>query len=274
MMQGMELIRHRRSVRTFDGAALRPEDAEKLIAFAEAQENPYGLPITWKLLSLKADGLSTPVIAGADAFLGGKMKRAPHAEEAFGYAMERVVLQAEAMGLGTTWIAGTMDRPAFERAMDLQPDEVMPCVTPLGVPAKHMSLRETMMRKGVRADRRFDFGEVFLDGDFTRPLTEDAAGAWREPLEMVRWAPSAVNKQPWRVVLRDGAAHLYEQQSKGYVDASGWDVQRVDAGIALCHLCYGLEQQGLKPAVTVADPGLPLPENTLYIATVTPAGAP
>ncbi len=43
-MNGLESIRHRRSVRTFDGSPLRPEDAEKLLRFAENIETPYGIP--------------------------------------------------------------------------------------------------------------------------------------------------------------------------------------------------------------------------------------
>ena len=266
-MKGMELIRHRRSVRTFDGKALRPEDAEALMRYARNVENPYGLPIEWRLLSAKADGLSTPVIVGADTFIAGKLRRAPHGEEAFGYAFERIVLRAEAMGLGTTWIAGTMDRPAFERAMELAPDEVMPCVSPLGYPAPKMSLREGLMRKGVRADSRVDFTKLFFDGRFDAPLTPEAAGPFAEALEMVRWAPSAVNKQPWRVVVAGGAAHFYEKRGKGYVDAAGWDLQKVDVGIALCHFAYGLEQAGRTAKLAVLDPGIAAPEDTLYIAT-------
>ena len=56
----------------------------------------------------------------------------PHFEEALGYAMEQFVLDAWSVGIGTTWIGGTMDRQAFEKAMDLSEDEVMPCVSPIG----------------------------------------------------------------------------------------------------------------------------------------------
>ena len=90
------------------------------------------------------------------------MQRLPHAEEAFGYVFERVVLFTEAKGIGTTWIGGTMDRGAFERAMGLEEGEVMPCVSPLGYPARKMSLRETMMRKGVKADSRLPFEALFF----------------------------------------------------------------------------------------------------------------
>ena len=262
-MNSLELIRHRRSVRTFDGNPLRPEDAEKLLRFAEGIETPYGIPITWKLLSAKADGLSSPVIVGTDAYIAGKLRRQPHAEEAFGYAFEKLVLYAESLGIGTTWIAGTMDRPAFEKAMELKADEVMPCVSPLGYPGKKMSLRETMMRKGVRADSRMEFSELFFDGSFEKPLSENTP--YKDALEMVRWAPSAVNKQPWRVVIDGKQAHFYEKKSKGYVDGTGWDLQKVDLGIALYHFAYGLDET---VQLSIADPGLSAPDGMEYVATL------
>ena len=195
-MNGMELIRHRRSVRTFDGNPLRREDAQELLRFSQSISTPYGIPITWKLLSAKEDGLSSPVIVGTDTYIAGKLKRQPHAEEAFGYAFEKLVLRAEAMGIGTTWIAGTMDRPAFEKAMQLNADEAMPCVSPLGYPAKRMSLRETMMRKGVRADSRMEWRELFFDRSFVKKW---ALLRWRRPSSRTppnAWtagtAPSAV----------------------------------------------------------------------------------
>ncbi len=262
-MNNLELIRHRRSVRTFDGNPLRREDAEELLRFAQGISTPYGIPITWKLLSAREDGLSSPVITGTDSYIAGKVTRRPHAEEAFGYAFEKLVLHAEAMGIGTTWIAGTMDRPAFEKAMQLKADEVMPCVSPLGYPAKKMSLRETMMRKGIHADSRMEWRELFFDRSFDRPLPENAP--CRDALEMVRRAPSAVNKQPWRVVVDGGQAHFYEKKSRGFEDASGWDLQKIDVGIAMCHFAVGFED---RVQLVIADPGLTAPEGTVYIATL------
>ena len=266
-MTFMELVRSRRSVRTFDGSALKPEDAERILACAKAAENPYGIPIEWRLLSAKKDGLSTPVIVGADTFIAGKLRPAPHAEEAFGYAFEEIVLFAQSLGVGSTWIAGTMDRPAFERAMELTGDEVMPCVSPLGYAAPKMSLRESMMRKGVKADRRLDFGTLFFDGAFDVPLTPEKAAILAEPLETVRWAPSAVNKQPWRVIWDGRAAHFYEKKNRGYVSASGWDLQKIDLGIALCYFSRALAEKGIKAAFGTNDPGLTAPQDTEYIAS-------
>ena len=265
-MNVLEAIRTRRSVRTFDGVPLRPDDAKKIPAFALKVENPYGIPIEWRLLDAEKHGLSSPVIVGADTYIAGKLRRVPHAEEAFGYTFEKVVLFAESLGVGTTWIAGTMKRDAFEKAMALSDGEVMPCVSPLGYPAKKMSLRESMMRKGIGADNRFAFGEVFFDGSFDKPLTKDAAGVLADALEAVRLAPSAVNKQPWRVVLSGDKAHFYEKRSRGYDDGA-WDIQKIDMGIALCHFELAANELGIKTAFEISDPGIVLPADTAYIAS-------
>jgi len=266
-MNALELIKSRRSVRSFDGNALRPEDAQNLLSFAEKVENPYDLPIIWKLLDAKKHGLKSPVIVGTDTYIAGKMRRTAHAEEAFGYAFEKVVLFAQSLGVGTTWIAGTMNRDAFERAMAVSDDEVMPCVSPLGYPAEKMSLRETMMRKGIGADSRLAFGELFFDGSFDHPLTESGAGKLADALAAVRLAPSAVNKQPWRVLVCDDKAHFYEKQSKGYVADNGWDLQKVDVGIALSHFELAAAECGLALSFVISDPAIPMQEGMQYIAS-------
>ncbi len=259
-------IRKRRSVRTFDGTALSPEDAQKIMEFAEKADNPYGIPVEWKLLDAKRDGLSSPVIVGTDAYIAGRMKQVPHAEEAFGYEFEKIVLYATSLGVGTTWIAGTMNRNAFEKAMGVSDGEVMPCMSPLGYPAGKMSLRETLMRKGVKADSRLGFGELFYDGSFGTPLTEEKAGEIAPALEAVRLAPSAVNKQPWRAVLCGNKVHFYEKRSRGYDDGA-WDVQKIDMGIALCHFELTAKENGLTAVFGTEDPGISTSDDTVYIAT-------
>ena len=264
-MTGMELVRHRRSVRTFDGNALKKEDENNILAFAEKLENPFGLPITFRVLNAKENGLSSQVIVGAETFIAGKMKRAPHAEEAFGFSFEKLVLYVESLGIGTTIIAGTMNRQTFERVMNVGPDEILPCVSPLGYPAQKMSIREGIMRKSIKADSRLPFETLFFSRSFDTPLTPDSAGALADPLEMVRWAPSAVNKQPWRIVTDGDTVHIYEKKSRGYVDGSGWDLQKIDIGIAMYHLTLGIREQGRTICFSVNDPGLAAGPDTQYI---------
>ena len=244
-MSMQELIRNRRSVRSFAGEPLRQEDAARILAFANELENPYELQIEWKLLDRKNENLSVPVITGTDTYIAGKMQRTAHAEEAFGYTFEKVVLFAQSLGVGTTWIAGTMDRKAFEHAMHLT---------------------ETMMRKGVKADSRLDFEKLFFDGAFEKPLSAETAGELRLPLEMVRLSPSAVNGQPWRVICCGDCIHFYEKKSKGMASGT-WDIQKIDMGIALCHFELGAVESGLHPVLYVENPGMSGRDGLIYIAS-------
>jgi len=261
-----ECIKERRSVRTFDGRTLDEETKARLMDFAGKIENPWGIPVEFRFLEAKRDGLTCPVMTGTDLYVGGKVKTVPYANSAFGYSFEAFVLYAQSLGLGTVWLGGTMNRGAFETAMDLGADEMMPCASPVGYPAAKMSMRETMMRKAVKADERQSFGELFFDGDFDVPLTEEKAGQFREPLEMVRLAPSAVNKQPWRVVVSDGTAHFY-RKGKGAAGDSRLDMQRVDLGIALCHFALTAEELGMELQFVQEEPKLQTPFEAEYVGS-------
>lgn len=262
-----EIVRERRSVRTYDGRELSHEHKESLVSFMVNIENPYNLPVKFKLLSAKENGLVCPVVSGTDLYVGGKMKRSAFAEEAFGYSFEMLVLYAQSLGIGTVWLGGTMNRPAYEEAMHLDSDEMMPCASSLGYASQKMSVRETMMRKAIKANERLPFDKLFFDGSFKVSLTEEKAGRFLKPLEMVRLAPSAVNKQPWRVVVAENAAHFYLKRSKGFTVGSSLDMQKIDIGIALCHFALAAKENDLNIAFSVNDPKIETDSDTEYIAS-------
>ena len=108
--------------------------------------------------------------------------------------------------------------------------------------------------------------EVFAAGKLKRgPLSEEGAGEYREALELLRWAPSAVNKQPWRVVRQETGFHFYKKRSLPVTDRG--DVQKLDIGIALAHFVLALEEQGISGTVTAADPSLKNDEDVEYIVS-------
>lgn len=261
-------IMGRKSVRSFDGTPLRPEDRKKLEAYTRELTNPFGIPVECVLLDANKEGLSSPVITGETLYVAGMVEKKPYGDIAFGFSFEKLVLYAWSLGIGTTWIAGTMKREKFQQAAGLREGWMMPCISPLGYPAKKRSLKETMMRKGVGADSRLPGEKLFFDNGFDKPLAGEKLAALAGPLELTRWAPSAVNKQPWRLVAAEGRVHFYEKKDKGYTGEDTGDLQKIDVGIALCHFLLGLEAQVKTPSVTVADPGIPTPADTEYIATV------
>ncbi len=264
----LTVIKGRKSVRTFDPQPISNEDKEKLEQYIQTITDPFDIPVRFMLLDAKEFGLSSPVLTGESLYVAGIVKKMPYADVAFGFAFEKLVLYAWSLGIGTTWIGGTMKRELFEQAARLAEGEMMPCMSPLGYPAKKRSLREIMMRKGIAADSRISAEKLFFDGTFDTVLPAEKQAKIGDLIEMVRWAPSAVNKQPWRIVVSGQDFHFYEKHDKNYFSEKTGDLQKVDVGIALCHMVMGLEEKGKKYEVVVADPGSSVPEGCEYIATV------
>lgn len=160
-------------------------------------------------------------------------------------------------------LAASLSRAAFEKAMELEDGEVLPAASPVGYPAKKRSIRESLMRKGLKSDERIPFDHLFFDETYGTPQTASSAGPYGEALEMARWAPSAGNKQPWRAVVKDNAVDFYEEKSMK--DSPLGDIQKVDVGIALAHFDLTMREEGQKGRFAEADPGIALPENVHYI---------
>lgn len=261
-----KIILNRRSVRTFEPKALPQDVLDGIENYAASLTNPWNIPCTFHLYDAKRFNLSSPVIVGAPYYLIGKCKNVPDFELAFGYTMQKITTFIEEIGLGTVFIGGTMKREPFEKAIDLQADEVMPCISPVGIPAKKMAIRETLMRQGVKADTRLPMGELFFEGSFKTPLAPQDE-ITQTALRLIRRAPSAVNKQPWRV-LKDGSTyHFYEDKTLNSGAESG-DMQKIDLGIAIACFTMVLDQYNVPYDIGFQDPKIADTGNKLYCAYV------
>ena len=258
-----DLIRSRTSVRTFTGEPLSADDRKKLEEYIAAETNPFNVPIEFRLLDVKEYGLSSPVIVGADMYLAAKVERAGNYELAFGYSFENACLYALSLGIGTVMLAASLSRKAFEQAMDVRADEVLPVASPVGYPAEKKSIRESLMRKGLKADDRKPFDTLFFAETFENPLSKEDGGIFSEALEMARWAPSAGNQQPWRAVVSGTEVHFYEKRSMK--ESALGDIQKVDVGIALCHFDLVMQEEGKQGSFHFEDPGISTPEDTCYM---------
>ncbi len=262
----IKIIKGRKSIRTFDGNSISTEHRQAIADYMKDIPNPFGIPVEFVILDAKEHGLSSPVLAGDRTYVAGKVEKKPYADVAFGYSFEKLVIYAWSLGIGTVWIGGTMKRELFEKAAGLKSGEMMPCISPIGYPAEKRSVKEIMMRKGVGADSRIPAEKLFFENEWGRAYMPDEE--MQEVLEMVRWAPSAVNKQPWRIIVKDGLYHFYEKKDKGFTNEATGDLQKIDVGIALSHFIMGLENNGKKAEISIQDPGLEIPSDAEYIVTV------
>ena len=237
-----DLIRRRRSWRSYGGQPLEPEQRDALARFFNSLETPFwGNAPRFELVDVGHPGRGRMpgtygVIKGAGVFLVGAVKRGRRDMEDFGFLFEKIVLYATELGLGTCWIGLTFARMPLAERIHLEPDETIPAVSPLGYPAPSRSVLDAVTRAGVGATKRKPWPNLFFDRTWGAPLSKQAAGAYEVPLEMVRLGPSATNNQPWRVVRHNGAWHFFLRRAPGYARVtSAADLQRIDMGIAMCH---------------------------------------
>ncbi|MHB8772418.1 MAG: nitroreductase family protein [Syntrophales bacterium] len=275
-----ETIQLRRSCRPYRDSPVEAEKLADLNAFLKAnQETPFGSAVRFALLDLDEMGederrpLGTyGVIKGARLYIVGAVAEGPRAMEDFGYAMERNILRATALGLGTCWLGGTFRRSGFAARMHLAGGELLPAISPVGYPGEARSLTDRFFRFSAGSDRRKEWHELFSEGDPETPLSRESAGAYATALECVRSGPSASNKQPWRIVREGSAFHFFLARTPGYDRMpKGIPLQNVDMGIALCHFELAAAELGLAGRWSVCAPGIP-PGGREYIASWTTDG--
>jgi nitroreductase len=260
-MSIIETIQQRRSVRSYTGEALSREHAESIVNYIESLEAPFGANVRIQLIQT-VTGNSKPVKLGTYGWIGGAAdylaliyEAGPLAEESAAYLFEQVLLYCTGLGLGTCWLGGSFSRKDFKGQLDLKANEKLRIVSPVGYISDKKRFVEKYIVGAEKHHRtRKPFESTFFYKNFATPLSEELAGIYRQPLEMVRLAPSANNQQAWRVVLDEGVLHFYQ-----HLSAIGFSA--IDLGIALCHFEQVCRELNLTGKLKVLDEFGKIPEN-------------
>ncbi|WP_425448420.1 nitroreductase family protein [Dethiothermospora halolimnae] len=266
-----EAVKKRYSVRNYKEQEVELDKREAIESFVNSLDNPFGPKVNFHYLDNEEmknqKKLGTyGVIKGATQYIGTTIKLEPGSLEALGYELEAVILYLANLGLGTCWLGGTFNRKGFAKAMNIGEDEIFPIITPYGYAANKKHMKEVVMRKMIKADHRKEWNQLFYKDNFQLSLTKEEAGDLEFPLEMIRLGPSASNKQPWRVLLKNNACHFYEYKEPGYSDRFQYDIQRVDMGIAAAHFDFSVKEKGINGYfLTTCEPEVKLPDHMEYV---------
>jgi nitroreductase len=251
-----EIIKNRFSCRTYVDKPIKEKTLQKLQEIIKSlSAGPFGGKPRLTLVS--ADSSSPQewkqfgtygVIKNARLFVVGAIKGKANAMEDYGYCKELLILRAAELGLGTCWLGGTFSSSSFAMAINLQKGETLPTVSPIGYPAQRKSFAEKIMRGVAGADKRKSWPELFFADNFSTPLTQAQAAIYAEALENIRLAPSASNKQPWRVLYdtRRNVFNFYIARTFSYKLMGMVSLQDIDLGIAMSHFSMTLQELRLK----------------------------
>lgn len=278
----VDLIRRRSSCRTYLVQPIEPSLQHQLTNFAATLgPGPIGGTARFQLIAADPDdsaalrNLGTyGFIKGATAFMVGATRDGEEKLEDFGFLMEKLILFATDLGLGTCWLGGTFTKSSFAQRVHAKPDELIPAVSPVGYCAPTRRPVDRLIRNRAGSDRRLPVEHLFFDQQFHTPLSLAEADNYALPLKMVRLAPSASNRQPWRIIRGEAGWHFYLRRTPGYRDSilnrlfTQADLQRIDMGIAMCHFDLTARELGLVADWVKDNPDIHLPDEfTSYIAT-------
>lgn len=260
-MDIFDIIAARRSVRSFNGKALTDAQISDIKDCISKTSSPFGGKYTIGLATVDDGGEFRPstygVIKGARTYLLLSLADDEQSWLSGGYAMERLVLDITSRQIGSCWVSGTFSGSTFKDAIKIPEGQKLVAVVPIGIPAEKKSFVEKVMRSFARCGTRKPFNTMFFMNNFSTPLPED--GQFAQPLEMMRWAPSAVNAQPWRALVRGNQVDFYYQGSG--------NAKVLDMGIGLCHFALACEALNVTGAFVHNNMPVPGPEGTNYLTS-------
>ncbi len=208
-----EFIFKRKSVRKYDEAPLDPETIGKILAFAQKLKPLYPeIKTSFEMID-SVKGLFS--IKAPHYFLICSESRGDYLENA-GYMWQQMDLYLSSLGLGSCWLG--MAKPAAEI------QTALPLVITLA------------FGRAAEAPHRELAG-------FKRKSPEEISSGSDSRIEAARLAPSATNSQNWFFEASEGMIHVYRKKLNPALEMMYGKMNRIDAGIALCHLRYATEQE-------------------------------
>lgn len=270
------IIRERTSRRTYTGQPLKQDVRVKIIKLLESHDlkspfSNYSGKARFELVSVpefdpnEKKKLGTyGLIKGAQDFIVGAVEKSKFDREHYGYLMETIILAATEMGLGTCWLGGFFNKTLFSAKINSTSSEIVPAITPIGYTAQR-TIKEKVIRSFVKANKRFSWDKLFFNGNLNVPLRREDLGEYTELLEMVRIAPSASNKQPWRIIkdLNKNMFHFYTVKS----DSVYSKFPPLDIGIAVSHFDLIAKELGVNGNWLFENPQISGSEVLIYKIT-------
>lgn len=216
----IELIKKRKSTRTYKSQVLEEntiKDLQDLISSID-KVGPFNNEINYQLVILDEVGIKNinklinyGFIKGSPGFIAGTMKENENYLVDFGYLMEDIILKTTGLSLDTCWLGGSLNTDAFKDKLSVNDNEQLPAIFSIGIDAKKTRRFDNVIRSTLKGNNRKSWSDLFFEDSVKKALDKDTIGLYQEVLEMVRLAPSACNKQPWRIIKESDSNtyHLY-----------------------------------------------------------------
>jgi len=283
----LEALHVRRSIRTYDGQPLRPAHQafiERYLHDGAHMTGPFGRRVRIELLQ----GLPKDMQVGTygytkyfDAVLVAIAKDDPIDLFEMAWVAHGLVLQLTHLRLGTVWMGAAFSQQSVRRNLSFEDGEQVAAIIPLGYPRDKKRLFDLIASKGLASAHRKPLDFSCFVGSFERPLGDEQTDL-RDALDLARFAPSAMNKQSWRVVLNEDArqVHVCAKFSLRHKIGMGFRQyavapEYIDVGTWARSFDIATRATAIEGTWSIAAPDLALPqdEDLEYLCTWTRSAA-
>ena len=242
-----ETLLTRRSIRTYGNVYPTEQQVSEIRSFIEIlnqMTEPFHQKCRFVLQTEDFYGIKTfGFITGCKYWIYGVIPRNnPDALKQYGFLFELLLLKCTQMNLGTVWLGGTFTTSSFTAIEYDSSKEYIPCVSPVGIDGKGME----MLSKVFGGRKRKPWETMFFQSTFETPLIQ---GKQQSPfsefvIECIRFAPSATNSQPWRIVFDGKNVHIFGLNKL---------FKEVDLSIVLCNAHVALVNNDMNPKLVALD---------------------
>ncbi len=230
----IEYMLKRKSIRTYSEKKVSESQLNDIKSFINDKKNytcPFGSDIRMELFEDSTIDTRN-VIKNASVFVVVIIKNNVESLLDAGYIFEKFILFIESLGLATCYLNSGFQRESVSLKEPLKEDEIMVLASPIGYPAERKSIVEKGVSALLKSTKRKSIDELFFS-DFKKSTVKEQEV--RDKLNYVRWAPSAKNSQPWRIVLDQDKAHFCINNKEYHSKRGDFNIHILDIGIALCH---------------------------------------
>lgn len=226
----------RRSRRSYDGTPVAAEDLDALDALARAFRPWPGVRV--EVLGEAPESIFLGIIGAYGGVSGAPSALAfigpsEGGHEQVGYTGEALVLEATARGLNTCWVGGLFGSAPVTHLLSLSAEERVYAVSPVGHACAVPTRKERVIFGAGKPKHRRTLAMI-------APGHEEWPDWAQRAAEAVRVAPSAMNREPWRLRLEAGTL-VIGMEGMGTPRIS----RRLDCGIAMLHAEVAARAEGV-----------------------------
>lgn len=214
-------ILSRSSIRRYQRKVLKRQDLREIEEFAMGLD---GLESDNKLsIVLKTYAVGSEIGKAVGSF--GWIMSPPHvllpyatgksnALADLGYRCEQIVLQLWLRGIGSCYIGCIHRQARVRKLLDLPQNAKIAAFIFLGIPSEDRSMRlyRKISHLFVRSKDRISIEDLFLDDSWKYAIEKNSD--FGRVLEAGRFAPSAVNAQPWRFSIKKNSFNIFAKLNK------------------------------------------------------------